>query len=166
MTHVEGAAEMLSIDYLVPGYDCAVDAIPGGTEMARVLGESTEEGNLPARTAALIRVAVAQRAGGPYARWAMSRLAAREWIGAEDIFFATMGTSRDPIESVIVKAAVRMTANAGRTRPVDFDALAHLLGAPRATEVVAQVALALLACEALASIAPSTGTAERSRPEA
>jgi len=157
---------MLSIDYLVPGYNHALEAIPGGTEMARVLDESTEDGNLAERTAALIRVAVAHRAGGPYARWAMSCLAARVWIGAEDIFFATIGTARDPIESVILKAAVRMASTAGRTRPVDFDALAHLLGTPKATEIVAQVAHAMLACEALAYIAPSTGAAERSRPGA
>ena len=158
---------MLSFDTLVPGFDHALDAIPGGTEMARVLDESTEEGNLNARTAALIRVAVAQRAGGPYARWAMSRLAARQWIGAEDIFFATMGTARDPVESAILKAAMRMaSATTRRTRPVDFDVLSQLLGTPKATEVVAQVALAMLACEALASIAPSTGAAERSRPGA
>src|SRR5688572_3098475 len=85
------AQEMLAIDKLVPGFDTALAAIPDGTEMARVLDQSTEEGNLTARTAALIRVAVSQRAGGPYARWAMQRLAAREWIGAEDIFFASAG---------------------------------------------------------------------------
>ena len=157
---------MLSIDSLVPGFNHALDAIPGGTEMARVLDESTEEGNLSTRTAALIRVAVAQRAGGPYSRWAMTRLAARQWIGAEDIFFATMGTARDPIESAILRAAVKMASTTTRrNRPVDFDVLAQLLGSPKATEVVAQVALAMLACEALASIAPSTGAAAPSRRE-
>ena len=149
---------MLAIDKLVPRYDSALAAIPGGTEMARVLDQSTEEGTLPARTAALIRVAVAQRAGGPYARWAMQRLAAREWVGAEDIFFATTGIARDPIESVIVRTAMRMANTGRRTQPADFDALARMIGMPKATEVVAQVALAMLACEALASIAPSTGT--------
>ena len=148
---------MLSIDKLVPGFDAALAAIPGGTEMARVLDQSTEEGNLAARTAALIRVAVAQRAGGPYARWVMQRLAAREWIGSEDLFFATAGTARDPIEAAIVRTASRMANTGRRTQPADFDAIARLIGVPKATEVVAQVALAMLACEALAAIAPSTG---------
>jgi hypothetical protein len=97
----------------------------------------------------------------------MSRLAARQWVGAEDIFFATMGTARDPIESTILRAAVRMASTTTRrNRPIDFDILSQLLGAPKATEVVAQVALAMLACEALASIAPSTGAPARSRPGA
>ena len=148
---------MLSIDKLVPGFDGALAAIPGGTEMARVLDQSTEEGTLAVRTAALIRVAVAQRAGGPYARWAMQRLAEREWIGAEDIFFATAATARDPIEAKIVQAASRMATTGKRAQPADFQALTRLIGMPKATEVVAQVALAMLTCEALASIAPSTG---------
>jgi hypothetical protein len=148
---------MLAIDKLVPGFDNALAAIPGGTEMARVLDQSTEEGTLPVRTAALIRVAVSQRAGGPYARWAMQRLAAREWIGAEDIFLASAGTARDPVESAIVRAATRMAGTGRRAQPADFETLARMIGMPKATEVVAQVALAMLACEALASIAPSTG---------
>ena len=156
---------MLSIDKLVPGFDTALAAIPGGTEMARVLDQSTEEGNLTARTAALIRVAVAQRAGGPYARWAMQRLAAREWVGSEDIFFATAGTARDPIEAAIVRAASRMAGTSRRAQPADFESLARLIGMPKATEVVAQVALSMLACEALASIAPSTGAGTVTTPK-
>ena len=151
---------MLSIDKLGPGFDNALAAIPGGVEMARVLGESADDGGLPVRTAALIRVAVAQRAGGPYARWVMSRMASRQWVGAEDIFLASIGTARDPVEAAIMKAAMRMATTARHTHPSDFDALSHLLGAPRATEVVAQVALAMLTCEALAAVAPATGAAQ------
>jgi hypothetical protein len=150
---------MFTIDRLVPGFDRALAAIPGGMEMARVLGESTVDGELPSRTAALIRVAVAQRAAGPYARWAMARMASRQGVLAEDIFFATMGSARDPIEAVILKAVTQMATSGRRTSPADFDALARTLGSPKATEVVAQVALTMLACEALAAIAPSTGTA-------
>ena len=135
---------MLSIDTLVPGFDKALAAIPGGFEMARVLERSAEDASLTARTTALIRVAVAQRAGGPYSRWVMQRLASRQWVGAEDIFFATAGTARDPVEAVIVRAATRMATTGRRTHPSDFDALARVMGTPRATEVVAQVALAML----------------------
>jgi hypothetical protein len=154
---------MLAIDKLVPGFDRALAAIPGGVEMARVLDDSTEEATLGARLCALIRVAVAERAGGPYARWAMSRMASRQWVGAEDIFLATVGSARDPVESAILKAAMRMATTARRTPPSEFDALARLLGAPKATEVVAQVALAMLACEALAAIAPAAGASEPTR---
>lgn len=152
---------MLSIDKLVPGFDKALAAIPGGVEMARVLGESSDEGTLPARTAALIRVAVAQRAGGPYSRWAMARMASRQWVGAEDIFFATMGTARDPVEAAMLQAATRMATTGRRSPPSEFDALARMLGAAKATEVVAQVALAMLTCEALDAITPSTGAATK-----
>jgi hypothetical protein len=148
---------MLSIEKLVPGYDRALAAIPGGVEMARVLDHSTDEGNLSARTVALIHVAVAQRAGGSYARWVMGRLAARQWVSAEDIFLATAGVARDPVEAAIVRTAVRMATARRHTQTSDFSALAGLLGMPKATEVVAQVALAMLACEALASIAPADG---------
>ena len=153
---------MLSIDKLVPGFDRALADIPGGVEMARVLGDKTDEACLASRTSALIRVAVAQRVGGPYARWVMSRMASRQWVGAEDIFLATIGTARDPTEAIVLKAAGRMAANARHTPPSDFDALARLVGTPRATEVVAQVALAMLACEALAAVAPSTGASSES----
>jgi hypothetical protein len=148
---------MLSIEKLVPGFDSALATIPGGSEMARVLTRSPDEGALTARTACLIHVAVAQRAGGPYARWVMQRLAARQWVSAEDIFFAAAGIARDPIEAAIVRAAVRMASAGRHSQTSDFDALGKLLGPAKATEVVAQVALAMLACEALASIAPSTG---------
>jgi hypothetical protein len=156
---------MLSIDKLVPGFDRALGAIPGGVEMARVLGESTDEGNLPVRTSALIRVAVAQRAGSPYARWVMSRMAARQWVGSEDVFLATAGTARDPIEKEIVRAATRMATAGRNTHPSEFDALASLLGTPKATEVVAQVALAMLTCEALNAIAPATGGTPQPSPK-
>ena len=152
---------MVSIDTLVPGYNQALEAVPGAMETARILETSLEDGTLSERTSALIRVAVAQRVGGPYARWAMGRIAARQWVSAEDIFLATTCTARDPIETVIVKAAARMAASGRQSHPAEFDALAHLLGEERATEVVAQVALAMLACEALAAIAPSTGKAAR-----
>ena len=148
---------MFSIDKLVPGFDRALGAIPGGVEMARVLGDSAEEGILPERMAALIRVAVAQRAGGTYARWVMGRMASRQWVSAEDIFLATAGTARDPVEAAIVKAATGMATTGRDTRPGEFDSLSGMVGAPKATEVVAQVALAMLTCEALNAIAPKTG---------
>ena len=153
---------MLSIDKLVPGFDRALADIPGGLEMARVLGHRSEEACLAPRTCALIRVAVAQRVGGPYARWVMSRMASRQWVGAEDIFLASIGSARDPTESIILRAAARMATTARHTPPSDFDALARLVGTPKATEVVAQVALAMLACEALAAVAPSTGASSES----
>jgi hypothetical protein len=156
--HAKGL-EMLSVDKLVPGFNRAIAAIPGGVEMARVLDHSSEDGALPRRTAALVRVAAAQRAGGPYARWVMARIAARESVGAEDVFLATIGTARDAVDAAVVKAAMRMASAGRRTPASDYEALERLMGAAKATEVVAQVALTMLACEALAAIAPSTGAA-------
>ena len=148
---------MFSIDRLVPGFDRALAAIPGGVEMARVLGDSADDGVLPSRTAALIRVAVAQPGDAVVDAYAV-RMAARQSVRSEDIFFATMGTARDPVEAVIMKAVTQMATTGRRTSPTDFDALARTLGSPKATEVVAQVALAMLACEALSAIAPSTAS--------
>jgi hypothetical protein len=152
---------MLSIDSLVPGFDRALADVPGATETARILEESVGEPTLAPHIAALVRVAVAQKVGVPYARWAMNRIAERQWVGAEDIFLATVGTARDPVESAIVKASVRMAVIRGRSHAAEFGMLSRLLGEARATEVVAQVALAMLACEALAAIAPGTGAAAR-----
>jgi hypothetical protein len=157
---------MLAIDTLVPDFNRALESVPGGVEASRVLTETLREARLSDRTAALVRVAVAQRAGGPYAQWAMARLAARQWISAEDIFLATAGTARDAVESAIVKAASRMAARRRRAGADDAGMLGRLLGVERATEVVATIALAMLACEALAAIAPSTGTAQPSHPGA
>lgn len=152
---------MLSIETLVPGFDKALAAVPGGMETAQVLERSVDEAALSPRTSALIRVAVAQRVGHPYARWAMGRIAARQAVSSEDIFLATLPSARDAVENVILQSAVRMASSGRRTHPCEFDALAHLLGEERATEVVAQVALAMLACEALAAIAPATGATSR-----
>jgi len=158
---------MFSIESLVPQFDQALAAVPGRAETAHVLEESIEHPTLSPRTAALIRVAVAQRVGCPYSRWAMARIAARQSVSAEDIFLASTGTARDPIENVLVKASIRLASCGRSSHPSDFGALSHLLGEERATEVVAQVALSMLACEALAAIAPSAGAkSERSRPGA
>lgn len=153
---------MLSIDTLVPGFDRALGAIPGGAETVRILEASTgEESTLSARTAALVRVAVAQRVGHPYARWVMGRIAERQQVSAEDIFLATAGTARDRVENLVMKSAMRMASNGRNSQPSEFDLLSHLLGEQRATEVVAQVAMAMLACEALGAIAPATSAATK-----
>jgi hypothetical protein len=152
---------MLSIDTLVPGFNRALEAVPGAMQTARVLEDSLDDGSLSPRTAALIRVAVAQSVGVPYARWAMGRIAAREDVSAEDIFLASCGSARDAVEDRIVKSSSRMAADGRRSHPAEFDSLAALLGEGRATEVVAQVALAMLACEALNAIAPATGKTVR-----
>jgi hypothetical protein len=158
---------MFSIESLVPDFDQALAAVPGRAETAQILEESIEGATLAPRTAALIRVAVAQRVGGAYARWAMTRIAARQLVSAEDIFLATTGTAHDPIENVVINASVRLASCGRSSHPSDFAALSHLLGEERATEIVAQVALSMLACEALAAIAPSVGAkSERSRPGA
>jgi alkylhydroperoxidase/carboxymuconolactone decarboxylase family protein YurZ len=154
---------MLSIDTLVPGFNRALEAVPGAVETARALEDSLGEGTLSPRTAALIRVAVAQRVGVPYACWAMNRIAAREHVSAEDIFLASCGCARDAAEDKVLKASGRMAVNPRRSHPAEFDALADHVGEERATEVVAQVALSMLACEALAAIAPSAGKVARGR---
>ena len=86
---------MHAIESLVPDFDRALARMPGAAPAWRVLTQSTQEGELPDRASALVRLAVAQHAGGEYARWAVARLAAKEGMSSEDIFLATIGTARE-----------------------------------------------------------------------
>ena len=148
---------MFAIDSLVPAFPSALERIPGRTEAWRALTDSLGTGTLPSRTSALVYVAIAQRCGSDYARWVMGRMAERQWVSAEDIFLASAATARDATESAVVKAAYRLAADGKEAGTTIYRTLAGQIGIERATEVLSHAALAMLACEALDSIAPATG---------
>jgi alkylhydroperoxidase family enzyme len=148
---------MFAIDSLVPAFPGALERIPGRSQAWQALTESLGTGTLPTRTSALIHVAIAQRCGSDYARWVMGRLAERQWVSAEDIFLASAATARDAAEAAIVKAAWSLASDGRESGTTIYRTLANKVGIERATEVLSHAALAMLACEALESIAPSTG---------
>ena len=154
---------MHALESLVPGFDRAIARMPGATPAWRVLTHSADESALPPRAAAFVALAVAQRTGGGYARWALARVAASAGLSAEDIFLATAGTALDPREATVVKAAGTMASQARFTDTAVFRELTEMLGSESASKVLAHVALALLACDVLDSIAPDRQPASPSR---
>ena len=154
---------MHALESLVPGFDRAIARMPGATPAWRVLKHSADESPLPPRAAALVALAVAQRAGGDYARWALARVAAKAGLNAEDVFLATAGTALDPREAAVLKAAETMASQASFTDTAALRDLTAMLGPQSAPQVLSHVALALLACDVLDSLAPGRQAASPSR---
>lgn len=150
---------MLALDSLVPGFDRTLDATPGARLAWDVLCETARGQALEPRTAALIHVAVAHRAGGEYARWAIERGAARQGLTAEDILLATLGTALAARESRIVRAARALALQARFADTSAYRDLEWAVGCECAAQVVSHVALAVLASEVLDGLAPAIGPA-------
>lgn len=154
---------MHAIESLVPGFGNALAKMPGASPAWRVLTHAADAAPLSARQAALVDLAVAQQAGGEYARWAMERLAAKQGFSSEDIFLATAGTARDARDAAIVKAAGAMATHAHFKSTAAWRALTRLLGAGKAAAMLPEVALGLLACDVIESAAPGRETRTVSR---
>ena len=146
---------MHAIESLVPGFGPALAHMPGAATAWRVLTHAADEAPLPARQAALVNLAVAQQAGGDYARWVIGRLAARQGMSAEDIFLATAGTALDARDAAIVKTAETMASQANFKDSAAYRRLTALMGAGKAAAMLPQVALGLLACDVLQASSPS-----------
>ena len=147
---------MLSIDDLVPQFTPAVASVPDNALTWRALSQAAGQGRINARTAAMIHVAVAQRLGCEYGKWVMERLAARQWISAEDIFFAGLGVAMRQDEDAAVRAAARLATRDLRTMKAVKTDIARTLGAQRTTDLLLHVSLAIYACDLLNSMAPGT----------
>ena len=123
--------------------------------------------NFLARTLSLrsrleIGLIVANRARCDYCRWVMERVAANEGMREEDIFFAGLGISRGRREAAIAKLALLMVAG----MPLDPSAAtnapqARMFTQTELAEIIAQVALSVLTCTVLQSVAPQTVTARK-----
>lgn len=153
---------MKEIFPLVPGFSVALARLPDTLGAYADLVSSLERGTLSQRSRLEISLIVANRVRCDYCRWVMERLAANEGMREEDIFFAGLGISRGRREAAIARLAQLMVAGS----PLDPTAAAR---APQArmftqtelAEIVAQVALSVLTCTVLQSVAPQTVAARR-----
>jgi hypothetical protein len=154
---------MNGIDTLVPAFNRSLDALPGAQEAWRQLeGSLAGPSFLPARSAAIIALVVAERVGDEYARWAMHRLAERAGVNGEARLLAASGTSLDPCMRAVVKAAWIMVSVDRLSQGLECPAPhAMLLGERGAAELTAYVAMTLLACRVLQSVAPKVTAAAR-----
>ena len=154
---------MHAIESLVPGFSHALANTPGAATAWRVLTSTLSDAPLSERHAALVNLAVAQKAGGDYARWVMGRLASRQGMNAEDILLATAGTAHTARDAAIVKAAATMASQGNFKDTSAYRDLGVLVGADGASAMLPQVALGLLACDVLETAAPGRHAQASSR---
>jgi AhpD family alkylhydroperoxidase len=145
---------MNAIDSIVPGFATALGRAPVTLATHRKLLAALGEAPLPTRSRAQIAVAIAQRLHCDYCVWVHSCLAEAAGLSAEDIFFARAGTALDPGEAAIVKTACTVVAKGIFRNRLPEDAT-RSLGEPQAAAVVVEVALAIVNCYVLQSIAPA-----------
>jgi hypothetical protein len=150
---------MVAIDELVPEFTQAVASVADNALTWQALSLATRRSSLGPRAVALVRVAVAQRVGCDYGKWVMERLAARQGVSAQEIFFAGIGVADSQDENAVVRAAVRLATRDLREMKAVYADLAGKLGPERAGDVLSHVSLAIFACDILDSIAPGTADA-------
>lgn len=147
---------MVPIDELVPDFTHALASAPDNAMTWQALSEAAGRSTINPRTVAMIRVAVAQRLGCDYGKWVMERLAARQWVSAEDTFFASIGVAMRREEDSAVRAAARLATRDPRVMKAVHADVARTLGPQRTAEILSHVSLAIFACDMLNSIAPGT----------
>ena len=153
---------MDAIDRIVPGFASALGQAPVTLATQRKLLATLEQTPLSARSRAQIALAIAQRLNCEYCVWVHSCLAEAAGLSGEDIFFARAGTARDPREAAIVKMSCQVVSD-GVFRNRLAPEAARALGEPEAAAVVAEVALAIVHCYVLQSIAPAARDAVGTR---
>jgi AhpD family alkylhydroperoxidase len=146
---------MTAIESIVPGFVDALGRAPVTLATHRKLAAALRDTPLTERSRALIAVAIAQQLRCEYCIWVHSCLAEAAGVGAEDIFLARTGTALDRDEAALVKMACEVVAGGIFRNRLDPEA-SRRLGGPRATAVVTEVALAIVNCYVLQSIAPMT----------
>lgn len=146
---------MTAIESIVPGFVDALGRAPVTLATHRKLAAALRDTPLTERSHALIAVAIAQQLRCEYCIWVHSCLAEAAGVGAEDVFLARAGTALDRDEAARGFGVEAVAEDAARD-----DLARHLherrLGEPRATAVVTEVALAIVNCYVLQSIAPTT----------
>ena len=155
---------MREIESLVPGFAEAVKRLPGSAEAYGNLLSSLDHGTLSMRNRAEIGLLVAHRIRCDYCIWVMSRLAERRGLSGEDVLFAGMGIARGRRSAAILRLVAKMVAGNEVARKIECDpADARLFTDAELAEVVAEVALAVLTCSIVQSLAPRTPAPQRSR---
>ena len=146
---------MKDIVYLVPGFQDALERLPGTLGAYNDLVRTLERGTLSARSRSEISLIVANRIGCDYCRWAMERMAEHQGMRQEDIFFAGLGISRGRREAAVARLAKRMVECTDAAGNVNCDPQdARMFGQAELAEIVAQVALVVLTCTVLQGLAP------------
>lgn len=146
---------MSNVATLVPGFQSALEMLPGMLDAYGKLARSLEDGRLSARGRAQIGVVVAASLRCDYCRWVMGRLAEHAGLNGEDILFASMGLARERREAVVVSLAQRIVTGAVTPDRVRMEEMqARLVGEVELSEIAAHVALAVLTCSVLQALAP------------
>ena len=153
---------MRDIDSLVPGFAAALERLPGSAEAFGNLQRSLDKGSLSMRNRAEIGVLVAQRVRCDYSAWVMSRLAERRGLSAEDVLFAGMGIARGRRSAAVLRLAQKMIEGPRISTTIECDpADSRMFSDAELAEIVAEVALAVLTCSVLQSIAPRMPATQR-----
>lgn len=153
---------MRDIESLVPGFAAALERLPGSAEAYGNLTRSLEKGGLSMRNKAEIGLLVAQRVRCDYCIWVMSRLAERRGLSGEDVLFAGMGIARGRRSAAVLRLAHKMIEGPRIATTIECDpADSRMFSDAELAEIVAEVALAVLTCSVLQSIAPRLPATQR-----
>ena len=157
---------MTDIQTLVPGFQTALERIPGTFSAYRNLAKALEHATMPQRIRAQIALVVAQQVRCDYCLWALGRMAEHQGLNAEDIVFARAGTARNRREAAIVKLAYLMVSNGELRERIECDpSYARVFGETEIAEVLAHVAFSVLTCYILQTLAPRARSgASQTRP--
>ena len=148
---------MIAIEKLVPGFNTALEAVPGTLHAHKRLQKALEGGVFTPRQRALIGLAVASQIRCDYCQWVYGRLAEKAGLTGEDMVFALAGTSIDRQEAAILRLSQRMVAGGILLKKVDVEPRdTGVLRDSEVAEVAAHVAFTILTCYVLQGIAPST----------
>lgn len=153
---------MNDIASLVPGFSSAMDSLPGMPTAYGKLLRSLDHGSVSGRLRAQIHLVVAGFIHCDYCQWVAGRMAEREGLSGEDILFATVATARDSQEAAILRLALRIVSGGITEERIRLDEMeARLFADVELAEIAAHVALAVLTCSVLQSIAPGRTAARR-----
>lgn len=157
---------MSDIQTLVPGFNAALERIPGTLNAYRNLAKALETARLSHRIRAQIALMVAQQVRCDYCLWALSRTADHQGLNGEDIVFARAATARNRREAAIVKLAYLMVSNGELRERIECDpSYARVFGEAELGEVLAHVAFSVLTCYVLQTLAPKARSgASQARP--
>jgi AhpD family alkylhydroperoxidase len=145
---------MVAIDSIAPGFAQALESAPVTLATHRKLLKALEQTPLTARSRAQIGLAIAQQLRCEYCIWVQTCIAEAAGLNGEDVCLARAGTALDLHEASIVKLACRAVSGGVFHNRVDRSQMGSL-GDVEAAAVITEVALAIVNCYVLQSIAPT-----------
>jgi AhpD family alkylhydroperoxidase len=160
--HHEKENRMAAIESIAPGFSLALENAPVTLATHRKLSKALEETPLSARNRAQIALAIAQQLRCEYCIWVQTCVAEAAGLNGEDICLARAGTALDLHESSLVKLACRAVSGGVFRNRVDRSFMGSV-GEIEAAAVITEVALAIVNCYVLQSVAPARCDAVGSR---